>query len=403
MNFNLKILPPKAIRPEPPKPIRWFVALCGLFIAGALFIRISGNQNAWVVMSGILVAVWMLMGCFRLMIYLRQQISANQWDRQREKWILDKTRKSRRAFQILSAEFIAPYSDNSRELYSSLLDAMLDNHNQIISQVSWNGEEGCRHGRISRQPTQTPDGLISASFISLLSALGIYVKQLTDNNLIAVLLESSSSLSNSQIRHLWQQAWRDSGISQPVEYVEGSGLAYAETWLNERIHDDALLLVVAVQIAPETPEGTGEAVAGVLLGNRLTQKTLEPLALLHRPDCSSEDELDKGLEQAAYHVPLNDTKLQHLWQCGLNQAQREAVTKQYQSPLIASVKSGNIYDVDGSLGLTGCVAPWLAVAAAAQAAQKLQVPQMIISSDTGHSAIWSTVVSPVASRQEMNK
>lgn len=402
MLFNLKNLPPKAIRPGPPKTIRWFVALCGLFITGALFIRISGNQNAWVAISGILVAIWMLVGCFRLMIYLLQQISANQWDRQREKWILDETRKSRRAFQILSSTFIAPFSDNSRELYPSLLDAMLDNHSQIISQISWRGEEGCRHGRIASQPAQTPGDVISASFISLLSTLDIYVKQLAENNLIAVLLESSSSLSNSQIRHIWQQAWRDSGISQSVEYVEGSGLAYAETWLNERIHDDALLLVVAVQIAPEAPEGTGEAVVGVLLGNRLTQKTLEPLALLHRPDCSSEDELDKGLEQAAYHVPLNDTKLQHLWQCGLNQAQREAVTKQYQSPILASVKSENIHDVDGSQGLTGCAAPWLAIAAAAQAAQKLQLPQMIISSDTGHNAIWSTVVSPEASRQEMN-
>lgn len=72
-------------------------------------------------------------------------------------------------------------------------------------------------------------------------------------------------------------------------------------------------------------------------GNRLTQKMLPPQAFLHRPDGSSEAELDKGLTQAAYHVPLNDSTLQHLCLCGLNWSQREAVIKQYWCSLFTTI------------------------------------------------------------------
>ncbi len=73
---------------------------------------------------------------------------------------------------------------------------------------------------------------------------------------------------------LWQQAWQESGIGQPTTLLSGHGLTVIDHWLDHRIKDSAVLLVVAVQIAPEQPEMTGEAVVGLLLANRLTQKYL---------------------------------------------------------------------------------------------------------------------------------
>lgn len=44
--------------------------------------------------------------------------------------------------------------------------------------------------------------------------------------------------------------------------------------------------------------------------------------------------------------------------------------------------------------------PWLAIAAAAQAIGHSPVPHMILSGEQGSDTVWSTVVSPYASRKE---
>jgi hypothetical protein len=85
-----------------------------------------------------------------------------------------------------------------------------------------------------------------------------------------------------------------SNITLPVEYGEGSGLSVIDRWLNERIKDKAMLLIVGLQLKPAESDNTAEAGVALLLGNRLTQEALEPLALLHRPDAAPTGELRRG-------------------------------------------------------------------------------------------------------------
>lgn len=422
MKFHLKNLPPKASHPEPPRAGRWFIFLVSMLAFSVLLARMAGTDryNFWIFALIVPAVIWFTICGARMMMYLWLELQASSIDRRREQWILNKTRCSRRAFQVLLAECVIAGQENNVHIIGQpnnedvsneagrlampySLTHMMSNKNLIRAQTNWKGEEGCRHSRIAYQPGLTPNEVTEETLVRLAEAVKMVMLSIPENNPVVVLFESSGPLPVSRLQLTWRQAWQKNGLTQPLEYAEGSGLGYVNTWLNERIHDDALLLVIAIQIAPKNPQGTGEAVVALLLGNRLTQKTLKPMALLHRPDCSTEAELETGLEMAAYHVPLNDIKLQHLWQCGLSQSQREAATIQYTSPLLASVKSENIYDVDGSLGTTGCVAPWLAVAAAAQAAQKLQNHQLIITSDSGHEAVWSALVSPITSEQELDK
>ncbi|HDY8733248.1 TPA: hypothetical protein RRH84_004660, partial [Klebsiella pneumoniae] len=50
----------------------------------------------------------------------------------------------------------------------------------------------------------------------------------------------------------------------------------------------------------------------------------------------------------------------------------------------------------------GAAAPWLAIAAATEIARQTQSPQMIICGDTIQKVLWSTLITPIASRQEMD-
>jgi hypothetical protein len=57
-----------------------------------------------------------------------------------------------------------------------------------------------------------------------------------------------------------------------------------DDWLDNHIHEKAVLLVSSVYLEPENLATTAESACVLLLANRLTQDELIPRALLHRPE-----------------------------------------------------------------------------------------------------------------------
>ncbi len=407
MPVKLTTIPGPSLRPSPPTPLRWLIVLLGVIAAGILLMRflgkLLGNTEFWWFAIGIPVVFWVVLMGFRLAIYLMQQIQANAWDSRREQVILQEVRRGRRALQILAAECSTAHDSDLQ--FTGIADALLRNDNKIIPQTAWNGGSSDRHSRLPVTEGLSPEAHLSATFSALLDNLAGPLSRLPPDNVVAILLESSSSIPNPRVQALWQQAWRESGICQPTTLLSGHGLSVIDHWLDHRINDNALLLVVAVQIAPEQPDMTGEAVVGLLLANRLTQKVLTPLALLHRPECAlpQQETLQAGVLQAADWVPLPPDALQHLWLAGLSagsEGYRSAIGVQGKAPLARITPGPDVHNFNEFLGCPGCAAPWLAIAAAAQAIGHSPTPHMILSSEQGSDTVWSTVVSPNASRKE---
>ncbi|MEF9672781.1 hypothetical protein QNM99_12885 [Pseudomonas sp. PCH446] len=93
-----------------------------------------------------------------------------------------------------------------------------------------------------------------------------------------------------------------------------------DQWLDQRITDQALLLVVALRFAPQQPEGTAEVAVGLLFGNRLTQTTLAPIAYLHRPEQErgpTTEALLYAARQSLDWVPLEAKSIEQVWRGGL--------------------------------------------------------------------------------------
>ncbi|MRS17516.1 hypothetical protein GJV06_21790 [Enterobacteriaceae bacterium RIT691] len=395
MAVNLNKIPPLSWRPQPPRPLRWFGTLLCLLVIGAFISRllekITGNDHFWVITTAIPTGVWAIVAFIRLTVYLLQDIYASAWDRRREECILQEIRRGRRALQVLATEFITARPDNTL----SPLDALSPRHTQLCAQKSWSGEEGCYHTRRPVSEGTTPERLLSSSFAVLLKTLQPELAVFSSDQPVTVLLESTSSVPISQVDACWRSALKEAGLLQSATYSRGSGLAFIDHWLDHNIRDNALLLVVALQIAPDSPDMTAEAVVTLLVGNRLTQKTLTPRALLHRPEKSHPEALDGGAMQALDWVPLPENKQLHLWLAGLTNEQHRHVTALTgKSPLAALNPASDIHNLDRTLGHVGCAAPWLAIAAAAQAAQRSNEVQMIISSEQGQSDIWSVIVTP---------
>jgi hypothetical protein len=362
-----------------------------------IFGRYVDNHHFWLFALGVPLAIWVSVFAFRLGVWMLRDIKANGFDRKREQWILRETRSARRALQVLNASFITGHSSASQK---EIAISMQKNDSIIISQVDREGNESIRMSRVTSSPQDTPNYLLTNLFSQLIANLPF--AQFPDKALLVVTFDISTSLPPEDIRHYWDEAWKKNNITVPVEYGEGSGLSIIDDWLNARIKDKAMLLVVGLQFNPSNSDNTAETGVALLLGNRLTQEALEPVALLHRPDLAPPGELEEGMRMAAYNVPLKENIVKHLWLAGLTKAQRAEVVESQNKHPAQSVEDDAVANLDVSMGHAGAAAPWLAIAAATEIARQTQSPQMIISGDTTQDVLWSTLVTPIASRQEMD-
>lgn len=405
MPVNLNIIPSLAVRPSPPKTMRWLSALLFFIAVGWGVIRYSGwaaeGMEFWLFAAGLPSVVWLVLMVCRQGVYLLECIHASAWDERREEIILQETRRGRRALQILGVECFTAHSAMISAQFSASSQELFRGENKLSPQTTWQGHHHIRHSRLPTAPGQTSEDLLLDCFTEILKKIAPKISSLPPGNPVAILLEYSSTHSGEKIRDVWCFAWQKSAIQQPIEFVKGKGLEFVDDWLDYRIKDNAVLLVIALQIAPEQPEMTTETVVALLLANRLTQKTLPPQALLHRPEKSSARDMERGVLQAANWVPVLPDTLKHLWLTGLHgEGAQNSITLPGKAPFVAIDNVSVIHHPDMTLGHAGCAAPWLVIAAAAQAAQLNDEAHMIISSEQGQGDIWSAVVAPYVIQQE---
>nr|WP_314420922.1 hypothetical protein [uncultured Erwinia sp.] len=401
MLYTLKHLPKCYLRPVTPKASRWFAVLAAMLVISVILMRIFGryidNSHFWMFAIGTPVVVWIVTFGFRMWFWSLQDSKANGFDQRREQWILSETRRARRALQVLNTTFITGHQEDEQ---ASVAVKMLNNRSIIISQSDWKGKKSRRLSRITTEQEDTPELVISRLFSELIADLPVDL--FPDNASLVVILDISSSLSFPAVRDTWQEAWQESGITCAVEYIDSNGPGIVNHWLDHRIKDEAMLFIVGLQIDPIVSNNTAEAAVALLLGNRLTQEALEPLAFLHRPDAAPSGELSEGMNMAAYNVPLKENIVKNLWLAGLRGEQRAEVIACQNAHPAQSVEDEAIISLDTSMGHAGAAAPWLAIAAATEIARQTQSPQMIICGDTAQNVLWSTLITPIASRQEMD-
>lgn len=401
MTYSLKDIPKCYPRQAPPKISRWLAILVAMLVVSVIFMRIFGryidNNDFWLVAIGTPVVVWIVTFGFRMWIWSLQDSKANGFDRRREQWILSETRRARRALQVLNTTFITAHQEDEQ---SCVAVEMLNNHSIIISQSDWKGEKSKRLSRITAEPEDTPELVASRLFSELIADLP--VGQFPENTSLVVILDISTSLSFPAVRDIWQEVWRESGLTCAVEYVDSNGPGVVNHWLDHRIKDEAMLLIVGLQLDPVVSNNTAEAAVALLFGNRLTLEALEPVALLHRPEAAPTGELNEGMNMAAYNVPLKKNIVKNLWLAGLTGEQRAEVIACQNAHPAQSVEDEAVISLDMSMGHAGAAAPWLAIAAATEIARQTQSPQMIICGDTTQNVLWSTLITPIASRQEMD-
>lgn len=399
-----------ALAPRPVRPRAWLwlgvfplllllLGVGGMFLFGTQALR-EQPVSFWGLAFGGPLLGWCLLSFGRVLSYLGQQQVADGWDQAREEDLIQKLRRGRRVQQVLAVSLHTALREPEASS-ATQLKALLDGVKALKAQPSRQDQSVLRHSRIAGDTAEVPELALHRVLTQMLADLAPTLTQVPDATPLALLLEVGSTLPENVWQRLWRQAWSESGIRQSTVLVEGDGLDALDQWLDHRIGDQALLLVVAVQFAPQQPEGTAEAAAGLLLGNRLTQTVLPPMAYLHRPEQERESTADALLyaaHQALDWVPLDAQSIEQTWRVGVDTQRDAALTTVLADVSIPTKHNEGFYDLDTQLGHPGKASPWLAIAAATQTIQCGAGPQFIFSGggcvDTG---LWSTVLTPVPS------
>jgi hypothetical protein len=410
MPIRLDQIPAPALRPAPPRVWLWLILLPLFLLVGIgvawVFAPPAWREQPmmlWGAALGVPLAGWCLLGFGRTALYLGQHRVADGWDEARQDDLISQTRQGRRSQQILGVSlYTALRTPGSPP--TGQLDALLDGNASLEAQPASQGELPLRHSRLPGD-RKDPELALLRMLLQVLEDLRQTLEPLPDATPLALLLEVDSGLPDSTLQRLWRKAWSECGIRQSTVAVEGHGLAAVDQWLDQRINDQALLMVVAAQFAPEQAEGTAEAAVGLLFGNRLTQTTLAPIAYLHRPEqerTPTGADLLYAARQALDWVPLPAPSIEQVWRVGID-AQRRAdlATVSADVPLPAKPKQG-LCDLDDLLGHPGKASPWLAIAAATQTIERGAGAQFIFSGGDVAAGLWSTVLMPVSplSKQE---
>lgn len=369
MPVRLDQVPAQASRPVRPGRWLWFAGLpLFLLLLGVGGVSLFGAQllhqrpiNFLGLALGVPLLGWCLLGFGRVFLYLGQQQVADGWDMAREEDLAHKLRRGRRAQWVLAAS-----------------------HHFVAGSI-----EDASGLRLQKALTQ------------VLADLAPVLEQVPGDVPLAVLFEVESALPQVVSRQAWRRAWSLSGIRQSIVPVSSCGLDALDGWLDRRIADQALLLVVATQFMPQRPEGRAEVVIGMLLTNRTTHQALPCKACLHRPEQAREanaDALLYAVRQALEWVPLNAQSIVQIWRAGVDTEGGAQLLAVLEKVPIQSTHKQRINDLDASQGNPGRASPWLAIASATQAIECGVGSQFIFSGDgNGAQGLWCTVLTPVES------
>lgn len=412
MAVRLDKVPPSAERPSPPSVWLWLGLLLVALLAGfGLTLWLGGEAvrqrplQFWGLAVGLPVAIWLVLLLVGVLAHLMDISAADGWNRAREEDLLSKLRRGRRVQQVLAVSLYSALREETDESGLAQMQALVGDQSALQNQaVRGNDELHCRHSQLPEVldpigKALTGEALLSRLYRQVLTDLEAVLNSLPTERPLALLLETDSALPQSQQLTAWSAAWAASGIRQATTLVQQRGLDAVDHWLDARIDDQALLLVVAVQFLPAQLEDSAEVAVGLLFGNRRTQTTLAPLAYLHRPEQErgmTAETLHYATQQALNWVPMAPAAIEHLWLSGID-VERQGDVTQALLTLPSALKHGQgLHDLDASLGHAGGAAPWLAIATAVDVARTEGKPQLIISGErSAQIGLWSTAVTPV--------
>lgn len=400
MPVRLDKVPAPAVRPRPPRTWLWLLLLPMVLLAGVGLLLLLGwsmtlsPARFWTTAIGAPLAFWSVLCLVRWLVFGAQHLYADSWDARREEvWERD-VQRGRRLLQVWAVSLHSALRDADAVDGQAQLAALLERDSRALkNQPTWQTDvPPLRHSRLPFASDESPELILRRVLSQALAELAIPLAELPGDWPLMVLFEPNSALPDSTIKDLFAEVLDASGIRQAVTPLTGSGWAVVDQWLDQRFHERSLLLVVAAQVAPEQVDGSAESVVALLLGG-LPLPKLSPVARMYRPEREREagaSALSVAILQTMQWARLPAERVEHLWLAGIAAERRAGLTASLQQAELRQPLD-KAKDLDACLGQSRALAPWLALAAASEAARQLRAPQLLITADH-ENALWCTAI-----------
>jgi hypothetical protein len=402
-------LPRSTLDAEPPvRPATavWLCLLAAFLAAGALLTLLAWPKDAptgtpwfWMCLVGFPLLGWCVLFGFRLHFYEDEmnRLTATADARQRE-------------FEAAVAFGAEPLA----VLHAAYLCAMrtgcasgliLERDSVLVAHSPRPHLPPVRHSRLPLAEEVEPGGRYAEVFEAILGQLEMPLRALPPSVPLDVTLQVSDGVDPAPLRHAWQTCWTATGL----HHVEASvlpandGLMALDAWLDETGGPalERFRLFVAVQLHETPPQNSAEAAVALLLGWAPLAERLElpAIATLHRPVAAAHGLADT-IRTAALFGQITPDALTHLWQSGLQKAEKAAMLTEGSDIALGAVQTdafAGVHDIDAALGNPGVATPWLAAALAVENARQRGEPQLIACRE---STLCLAVVRPPAGPKE---
>ncbi|MFZ4216101.1 hypothetical protein ACOZB2_32690, partial [Pantoea endophytica] len=133
------------------------------------------------------------------------------------------TQKSRRALQILAAEYLTCHSPDI--YHPTPLEAIMANTGARRAQDDRKGTGGVNHSQITSQASDKPYEVMCHTINHLMSSIIPQLEKLDTKKTIKIALNISSSVSIREVKHEITHAFNEAELTHLVEFIAGEGVA----------------------------------------------------------------------------------------------------------------------------------------------------------------------------------
>lgn len=396
MPVDLTCIPPRAENRTVPSVRRWLMLLLALLAGNGLataWLWPAGVSTYmplfWICFPGGAIVIWAVLLIVRSAIYLTPVFGNGGWNDAREKDLAQEIRRGQRSIVMLAQAVQLPHAIASGTLSGQLL---IPDGISLPSVADATGQNRIYLARFGDAMLSRMDRLKARLQVLLTdnrvqSALRGLPPQ--SSFTIALLTGPKDSMTLEQQQMSAQVIREITGLSCRLSFVEGTGLDILDRWLDEPGIMQTLL-VLAVNLAEEDIDGTGEAAVALLL-QRDDGMMDEAVVSVHRPEMTHPEQgITYALQQALlWGMTTPDTVCQ-IWLAGTGTGNK--AESLFSNAGIRFPGAGQPCDIDLRTGQTGYASPWLAMAVAAENLITTSYPQLLMSVAGENGTPWFMVI-----------
>lgn len=409
MPVNLKLIPAPAIKPRPPIWWVWLLLLVFMLLGGmadAILSNLSrteiNSQEFWTSALGLPSLLWLILAALRVAWYKGQLGTARSRDKERDRLLHREIQRGQRYLNVFGISLHSALREPEDTDGAKQWEALRGKVKALKTQPSWKSHEGIRHSRLALADGEDTGQMLGRGLKKTLEELSIVLSSLPLDTPVSLLLESNSSLPESQLEEIWQKSWDASQIRQSAIRLVERGLSVVDKWLDDLRNAHSLLMIIALQVRPEHPKGSAENIVGLLLGGNQVSQDLKPLARLHRPEMMHHTEADDfqyALKQSMEWVPIAAGEVKSGFLVGVNPAWHMAIATGLQAIQSPINVGQDIHDLGKTLGYPGPAAPWVAIACAVEACHRSDSQLIVSGNNHDNVPLWVTMVTPAEKQQ----